>query len=146
MDDLYMNIALEEAEKAYLEDEVPVGAVIVKNNKIIAKSHNLKAKTCNLLNHAEIIVISKAAEILKDWRLTDCKMYITLEPCPMCAGAIQQSRIKKVFIGAKSNTLSNSDIVERIFNNNEFCHKVEYEYLNDKRCSKILSDFFSNKR
>ncbi len=146
MNNVYMDIALEEAKKAFVENEVPVGAVIVKNNEIIAKSHNLKAKTCNILNHAEIIAISEAAALLKDWRLIDCEMYITLEPCPMCAGAIQQSRIKKVFIGAKSNVLSNTDIVEKVFNNNEFCHRVEYKYFNDKRCSKILSDFFLNKR
>ena len=146
MNDIYMDIAMEEADKAFNENEVPVGAVIVKNNKILAKSHNLKDKTGNIMNHAEIIAIKKAAQKLKDWRLYDCEMYITLEPCPMCASAIQQSRIKKVYIGTKSNALINAEIVEKIFNNDEFCHKVDFQYINDDRCSKILSDFFANKR
>ncbi len=146
MNDIYMNLALTEAKKAFLENEVPVGAVIVKNGVVIAKSHNLKVKTSNIMNHAEIIAIKRASQKIKDWRLYDCEMYITLEPCPMCASAIQQSRISKVYIGTKSNAISNTEIVEKIFNNDDFCHKVDYHYTDDNRCSKILSDFFSNKR
>ena len=146
MNNKYMDIALNEAYKAYLMDEVPVGAVIVKNDEIIAKCHNLKTESSNILNHAEIVAITKAAKILNDWRLNDCEMYVTLEPCPMCASAIQQSRIKKVYIGTKSNASSNIEIMDKIFNNDEFCHKVDYEFLNDSRCSEILSDFFANKR
>ena len=146
MNEIYMNQALEEAKKAFHENEVPVGAVIVKNGVIISKSHNLKVKTSNIMNHAEIIAIKRASQKIKDWRLYNCEMYITLEPCPMCASAIQQSRISKVYIGTKSNAQSNTEIVEKIFNNDDFCHKVDYIYINDNRCSKILSDFFSNKR
>ena len=146
MNKLFMNCALEEAQKAFVENEVPVGAIIVKDNVIIARSHNLKVKTSNIMNHAEIIAINMASDKLKDWRLNDCEMYITLEPCPMCASAIQQSRISKVYIGTKSNAISNTEIVEKIFNNSDFCHRVDYHYLNDKRCSEILSNFFANKR
>ena len=142
----YMDIALEEAKTAYLKNEVPVGAVIVKNGEIISKSHNIKASTNNILNHAEIIAILNASEKLQNWRLNDCEMYVTLEPCPMCASAIQQSRIKKVYIGTKSNISSNSKIDEMIFNSSDTYHKVEFEYLNNNKCSEILSSFFANKR
>ena len=82
------------------------GAVIVKNDKIVSKKHNTKMKTNNILNHAEIIAIISASEKINDWRLNDCDMYVTLEPCPMCAGAIQQSRIRKIYIGSASNVKS----------------------------------------
>ena len=146
MNNKYMDIALEEAYKAFSKNEVPVGAVIVKNGEILAKSHNLKAKTSNIMNHAEIIALNDASNKNNDWRLIDCEMYITLEPCPMCASAIQQSRIKKVYIGTRSNLNSNLEIIDKIFKNDEFYHKVDYEFINDKRCSIILSDFFANKR
>ncbi len=142
----YIIDALEEARKAYNINEVPVGAVIVYNDRIIAKAHNLKTKTHNILNHAEIIAIKKATEVIGDWRLYDCEMYVTLEPCPMCAGAIQQSRMKKVYIGTYSNIVSNRYIISKIFDNNEYYHKVDFEYLNNKECSKIMSSFFENKR
>ncbi len=142
----YMEIALKEAKKAYMKNEVPVGAVIVKDGIIIAKSHNTKTKTNNILNHAELIAINKAAKKIGDWRLNNCDMYITLEPCPMCASAIQQSRINKVYIGTKSNIMSNSIIIKEIFCNKDYYHTVKYEYLNNEMCSLILSDFFEKKR
>ena len=146
MDDKFIEIALKEAKVAYMENEVPVGAVIVKDNRVIARTHNSKKKQCNIFNHAEILAISTASNIIGDWRLNDCIMYVTLEPCPMCASAIQQSRIKKVFIGAKSNINSNSKIIEEIFNNKDFNHEVEVKYLNNLECSNILSKFFFDKR
>ena len=142
----YMKIALKEAKKAYLQNEVPVGAVIVKNGVIIAKAHNQKVRTKKILNHAELIALTKAGKKIGDWRLNGCDMYITLEPCPMCAGAIQQSRINKVYIGTKSNISSNGEIIKNIFNNSDNYHTVEIEYINDIDCSKILSEFFLNKR
>lgn len=142
----YMDIALDEARKAYLMNEVPVGAVIVKNNEVIAKAHNIKLETNNIMNHAEIIAILEASRKLNDWRLNDCEIYVTLEPCPMCASAIQQSRIKKIYIGTPSNILSNRDIIEKIFNSSDAYHLVQYEYLNDNECSNILTQFFTNKR
>ena len=146
MDNKYINLALEEAKKAYEKNEVPVGAVIVKNNEIIAKSHNLKVKTNQIISHAEILAIMEATDKLNDWRLNECEMYVTLEPCPMCAGAIYQSRIKKIYIGAKSNINSNEGIIRDILSNNEYNHQVEIEYLNNQKCSKIITDFFSCKR
>lgn len=141
-----MKKALEEAEKAYKNNEVPVGAIVVKNNEIIARCHNTKLKTNNITNHAEIKAIIEASEKIGDWRLDECEMYVTLEPCPMCAGAIAQSRIKKIYIGTESNIASNKKLIKEILQNDEYYHRVEIEYLNNKECSEILTDFFANKR
>jgi tRNA(adenine34) deaminase len=146
MDKDLIKVALDEAMIAYNLNEVPVGAVIVKNGEIIAKAHNLKRSTNNIMNHAEIISIIEASNYIGDWRLNDCEMYITLEPCPMCAGAIVQSRIKKIYIGTESNIKSNRKLIENILQNTEADHRVEIEYLNNSKCSEILSKFFSNKR
>ena len=94
----YIKVALDEAKIAYNLNEVPVGAVVVYKDKIIAKAHNLKRSTNNIMNHAEIIALLEASQYIGDWRLNDCVMYVTLEPCPMCAGAIVQSRIKQIYI------------------------------------------------
>ena len=96
----FMKEALKEAKKAYDKLEIPVGAVIVKNGRVIARGHNVKEEKKDTTKHAEIIAIQKASKKLDNWRLKDCEMYVTLEPCSMCAGAIIQSRIKKVYIGA----------------------------------------------
>ena len=141
-----MNLALKEAEKALKVEEVPVGVVIVYDGLISAKAHNKKVKNKSVLDHAEIIALIKATKKLNDWRLDGCDMYVTLEPCPMCASAIQQSRIKKVYIGTKSNFKTNGEIMANIFDNNEFYHHVDYEYVNDYRCEKILKDFFKSVR
>ena len=146
MEDKYINVALEEAKIAFELNEVPVGAVIVKDDQIIAKAHNLKKSTNNIMNHAEIIAIMEASSYLGDWRLNDCDMYVTLEPCPMCAGAIVQSRIKNLYIGTTSNIKSNKEIIGSIFNNKEYYHQVNVEFLDNKDCSQILTDFFENKR
>ena len=145
MDD-YMKAALEEAKIAFDNNEVPVGAVIVKDGKIIAKAHNLKRKSNNIVNHAEMIAINKASEYLGDWRLSDCDMYVTLEPCPMCAGAIEQSRIRKIYIGSESNITCNKNVIKEILQNNDYNHRVLIEYVENKDCSKILTSFFANKR
>ena len=146
MDNKFINVALREAKKAYLKNEVPVGAVIVKNGEIISKAHNLKLKNNDIFNHAEILAIKRAVKKLHDWRLVDCEMYVTLEPCPMCASAIQQSRIKIIYFGTTSNITANSEIIGKILDCNEFYHQVDYVYMNDKNCSEILSSFFENKR
>ena len=99
MQEKYMKLALKEAKKAYDKKEIPVGAVIVKDDKVIAKAHNLKELKNDTTKHAEIIAIQKASKKLNSWRLENCEMYVTLEPCSMCAGALIQSRIKKVYIG-----------------------------------------------
>lgn len=142
----YMMDALDEAKIAYNNNEVPVGAVIVKDGKVIAKAHNLKRNSNNIMNHAEIIAIMEASQYLGDWRLTDCDMYVTLEPCPMCAGAIQQSRIKTIYIGSNSNSISNSHIIKDILQNDDYNHKVDIVYSKNKDCSQILTAFFADKR
>ena len=146
MEDRFINIALDEAKIAYSLNEVPVGAVIICDNKIVAKAHNLKRSTNNIMNHAEIISIVEATQYIGDWRLNDCEMYVTLEPCPMCAGALVQSRIKKVYIGTESNIKNNKDVIKSILQNTDNNHRVEICYLNNKDCSQILTDFFSEKR
>ena len=146
MKDEFIDIALEEAKKAYEINEVPVGAVMVLDGEVIAKAHNLKRNTNNVMNHAEIMCINEASKLIGDWRLNECEMYVTLEPCPMCAGALVQARVKKIYIGSESNIKSNKDIVQKILQNSEYNHFVEIEYLNNKDCSQILTDFFSNKR
>ena len=142
----YIKMALEEAKKAYLENEVPVGAVIVQNGKILSRAHNTKLKNNSIFNHAEILAIKKACQKIGDWRLNDCEMYVTLEPCPMCAGAIKEARINKIYIGAYSNLLTNREVIKKILCNNDYYHFVDINYLNDYDCSKILTDFFSSKR
>ena len=146
MNDKFIDIAIEEAQKAFEENEVPVGAVIVRNNQVIASAHNMKLNTKNPLNHAELIAINDAITKIGDWRLNECEMYITLEPCPMCAGAISQSRIKIIYIGTKSNISCNEKVIANILQNDEYYHRVEIFYLNNEKCSMLLRDFFANKR
>lgn len=146
MKEKYIDIALKEAKKAYRNDEVPVGAIIIKDGEIIAKAHNKKINTNNIFAHAEMLAIEKASKKIGDWRLNDCVMYVTLEPCPMCASAIQQSRIKQIYIGTTSNIKSNKNVMMSIFDNDEYYHKVNVQYLNNKECSNILTDFFVTKR
>ncbi len=146
MKNKFMEKALEQAKKAYEKDEVPVGAIIVKDDKIIAKAHNLREKTNSSLAHAEILCIKKACNKLKSWRLDGCDMYVTLEPCAMCAGALSQARINKVYIGAKDNKNGCVGSIANILDI-KTTHKVKYEYLEDiDECSTILSDFFKKLR
>ena len=142
----YMEEAYKEAKKAYKKLEVPVGAVIVKNGEIVARAHNLREKKNSAIAHAEILCIEKACKKINSWRLDNLEMYVTLEPCSMCAGAIIQSRIKKVYIGATDLKNGCVSSVANIFNINT-THKVEYEYLNNcEECSEIMSDFFKDLR
>lgn len=143
----FMNEALKEAKKAYKKLEVPVGVVIVKDNKIIAKAHNQKEEKNNPIKHAEIIAIEKACKKIKNWRLNDCEMYVTLEPCPMCAGAIINSRIKKIYIGSAQQKTgacgSKVNIIEEY--SSETKVETEFGILQDK-CLNILQDFFKELR
>lgn len=141
----YMKLAYKEATKAYAIKEVPVGAIIIKDNKVISKAYNLR-ETKNLsIAHAEILAINKACKKLNSWRLDDCTMYVTLEPCMMCAGAISQSRIKTVYIGALD---AKNGAVKSIMdiNNVNTTHKVEYIFEKEDDCEKILKDFFKELR
>ncbi len=141
-----MNLALEMAKKAYKKDEVPIGAVIIKNNKVIAKGYNKREKTQNAILHAEVDAIIKACKKLKSWRLDDCEMYVTLKPCPMCAGAIVNARIKTVYYGA-TDTNDDEKLFEKIMENNlKLNHKTNYFYLENNECKNILKTFFKNKR
>ena len=143
----YMKQALKEAEKAYKKLEVPVGAIIVKDEKIIARAHNQKETKTDTTKHAEILAIQKASKKLKSWRLIDCEMYVTLEPCSMCAGAMINSRIKKVYIGAKDEKTGAVGSVLNLFNDYTFNHKVEAETgIMEKECQEILKQFFKELR
>ncbi len=141
----FMEEAFKEAQKALKKDEVPIGAVIVKDGKIVARGRNSREKSQNALKHAEIIAINKACKRLKSWRLDGCEIYVTLEPCPMCAGAIANARISKVVYGAKETT-SEDNLCELILKSNRLNHKPKIEYRENKFCKDILQDFFKNKR
>ena len=145
--DFFMSIALKEAQKAYYKNEVPVGAVIVYKNKIIAKAHNLKEKKKNIMAHAEMIAIQKAEKKLKNWRLYECKIYVTLEPCPMCASAIQQSRIAEVYFALENNEQYTRKIVEKIFSTTDNNSPIPLFKGNlEKESRELLSRFFKEKR
>lgn len=133
-DTFFMNIAYKEATKAYLKDEIPIGVVIVKDNKIISKAHNLRDSSNVVTKHAEIIAIEKANKKLNNWRLIDCILYSTLEPCDMCSEVIRESKIEKVIYAAKS----------------ENKEKSIYTQINDqkiiKKCEKIIKNKFKELR
>ena len=142
-----MKLALKEAKKAYDKGEVPVGAVIVKNGKVISKAYNLKEIKNDTTNHAEILAIKKASKKLNSWRLIDCEMYVTLEPCSMCAGALIQSRIKKVYIGAMDYKTGACGSVLNLLENYTFNHKVEVETgVMQEECTNIIKNFFKTLR
>ena len=147
MEEKFMKEALKEAKRAFNKEEVPVGAVIVKDGKIIAKAHNLKETKKDTTNHAEIIAIQKASKKLNAWRLEDCEMYVTLEPCSMCAGALIQSRIKKIYIGTMDSKTGACGSVLNLLEDYKFNHKVEIEIgVLQEECEKILKDFFKELR
>ena len=142
----FMKEALKQAQKALAIDEVPVGCVITLNDKIIARGYNKREKDNLSTNHAEIITINKACKKLGSWRLEDCTIYITLEPCVMCAGAIIQSRIKRVVYGALDYRFGAHQSITNLFDL-KLNHKVEVESgILKEDCSKIITDFFSNLR
>lgn len=143
----FMKEALKEAKKAYNKLEVPVGAVIVKDGKIIARAYNKKEEKCDTTNHAEILAIKKASKKLNSWRLLDCDMYVTLEPCSMCAGALIQSRIRKVYIGALDQKTGACGSVLNLLNDFKFNHNVEVENgVLKEECEAILKQFFKELR
>lgn len=151
MDDYdYMKIALMEARKAYRDGEVPVGAVLVQNNKILAKAHNNKEKKKCSLEHAELIVIKKACGKCDNWRLMDSTLYVTLEPCPMCASAIKQSRIKRVVYLLDNNNYNIQNIVNDILTLEDANKPVEKSKLDISEFGEddisMLSSFFKEKR
>lgn len=143
----FMKQALKEANKAYDELEIPVGAIIVKDGKVVARAHNQKEKKQDTTKHAEITAIQKASKKLNNWRLNDCEMYVTLEPCAMCAGAIVNSRIKKVYIGAKDLKTGACGSKLNLLQDFDFDTSVKAETgILEEECQIILKKFFKEIR
>lgn len=142
-----MKEALVEAEKAELIDEVPIGCVIVKDNKIIARAHNLRESKQQSINHAEILAIQKACELIGSWRLEECTLYVTLEPCAMCSGAILQSRIDTVIYGAADPKGGCIESCIKMYDYPGFNHYPNViAGVMKEECSTIISEYFRKKR
>ena len=142
-----MKEALKEAELAALEDEVPIGCVIVCNDKIIARAHNQRETTNNPLGHAEMLAIKKASEIINDWQLVNCELYVTIEPCIMCAGAIIQSRIKKVVYGAPDYKGGAFGSSINVLEAKDINHRPEIvNGVLEKECQEVIKNYFKSKR
>ena len=147
MEEKFMKEALKGAKKAYDIEEVPVGAVIVKDGKVVARAYNTKESKNMATNHAEILAIEKACKKLGSWRLLDCEMYVTLEPCAMCTGAILNARIKKLYIGTPDPKTGACGSVLNLLEDYKFNHKVIVEKnILQEECEKILKDFFKHLR
>ena len=146
-DGKFMREALKQARKAYKAGEAPIGCVIVYEGRIIGRGYNRRNTDKSTLSHAEISAIKKATKVIGDWRLEDCTIYITLEPCPMCAGAIVQSRIKRCVIGAMSPKSGCAGSILNILNESRFNHQVETQTgILEEECQQILSSFFKELR
>ncbi|MGN0466392.1 MAG: tRNA adenosine(34) deaminase TadA [Lachnospiraceae bacterium] len=146
-DEKYMREAIKQARKAALIGDVPIGCVIVYEDKIIARAYNKRNKNKTTLAHAELLAIAKASKKLGDWRLEDCTMYITLEPCQMCAGAIVQARIPRVVIGSRNPKAGCAGSILNLLQVKEFNHQVELtEGVLQEECSVMLSEFFRELR
>lgn len=147
MDLKYMDMAIEEAKKAFEEDEVPIGCVIVKNNQILALTHNRKEQMNSATKHAEILAIEEASSKLNNWRLDGCDVYITLEPCPMCASALKQARVSHIFCGLSNSDFRNYEIVLKILESDK--NNASVPIINDlavEKVDKIMKGFFRNRR
>ncbi|WP_301110228.1 tRNA adenosine(34) deaminase TadA [Sporosarcina sp.] len=142
-DQYYMRLAMEEAQKAAALAEVPIGAVIVHEGEVIARAHNLRETSQNAVTHAELTAIQQACETIGSWRLEDTVLYVTLEPCPMCAGAILQSRIPRVVYGARDPKGGCVHTFYQLLNDSRFNHECEVtEGVLAEECGQILTDFF----
>lgn len=143
MDEKYMKAAIREAQKAARIDEVPIGCVIVYNDKIIARAYNKRNTNKTTLAHAEVLAIGKASKKLGDWRLEGCTMYVTLEPCQMCAGAIVQSRMDRVVVGAMNPKAGCAGSILNLLQIDQFNHQVELTTgIMEEECKKMMQDFF----
>ncbi len=147
MHEHFMRLALEEAERAYQEDEAPIGAVIVHENRIIASAHNQREQLNDPTAHAEMIAITQAAEALRCWRLEGCTLYVTLEPCPMCAGAIVQARIPVVVYGAADPKAGAVRTLYKLLDDPRLNHRCQIvpDVLGEA-CGRILTQFFQQQR
>lgn len=147
MDEKYMKEALKQAKKAYAIEEVPIGCVIVHEDKIIARAYNKRNTKKSTLAHAELLAIQKACKKLGDWRLEECTMYITLEPCQMCAGAIVQARIPRVVIGTYNKKAGCAGSILNLLQMKEFNHQVELASgVLEEECSEMMKQFFREMR
>jgi tRNA(adenine34) deaminase len=146
-DEKYMRMAIEQAKKAYQLGEVPIGCIIVHEDKVIGRGYNRRTIDGSTLAHGELIAIKKANKKIGDWRLEDCVMYVTLEPCQMCAGALIQSRMKRVVIGCMNPKAGSAGSVINILENPGFNHQVEVtKNVLKEECSKLLKEFFMELR
>ena len=147
MDSDFMREALAEAQKAFHLDEVPIGAVVVKNGEIIGRGHNLRERKKDPTLHAEIVAIKQAAATLGGWRLTDCDLYVTIEPCPMCAGAILQARIRRLIFGARDPKAGCAGSLYNLLEDTRFNHRTEVtEGILKDSCALIIKEYFRQKR
>lgn len=142
----FMQAALDQARLAYCKQEVPVGAVIVKNGQIVAAAHNLKETLKDVTAHAEILAIRKAEALLDNWRLSGCSMYVTLEPCAMCASAIAQSRISNLYIGAPDIDRGACGSINNIIEEDSINNHVKVFWTYNEDCSELITNFFRNRR
>lgn len=142
----YIDLAIDEGKKALKIGEIPVGAVIVKDDKIIGRGYNLKENKKSIIGHAEIMAIEEACNTIGDWRLNGAEMYVTLEPCPMCASAIIQSRISKLYIGTFNKDMGACGSVIDITNNRYLNSYLNIKWLYNEECSKLITDFFKKRR
>ena len=146
-DESFMKQAVKQAKKAYAKLETPIGCVIVHEEKIIARGYNKRNIKKNTLAHAEILAINKASKVLGDWRLEDCTMYVTLEPCPMCAGAIVQARIPRVVIGSMNPKAGCAGSVLNLLQQDGLNHQVEItKGVLAEECSGLMTSFFRELR
>lgn len=142
-----MDIAIKEAKKAYQNGDVPVGAVIVKDNLVVSKAYNQKEKEKSAIAHAEILAINEACKKLKTWHLNDCEIYVTMEPCMMCMGAINEARISKITYGVKNEKFGFiTNYLDDNYLNNKFSKLDNIECVNNKDIEKMLRNFFKSKR
>ncbi len=147
MHEYYMSLAIEEAKIAYLLDEVPVGAVIVRNGEVIARAHNLRETLKDATAHAEILAINEACRRLNGWRLIGCSIYVTLEPCPMCAGALVNSRIEKLVFGAYDLRAGAAHSIYNIPEDTRLNHRLEViDGFMEEECRSLMQSFFKRKR
>jgi tRNA(adenine34) deaminase len=143
----FMSIALEEARLAAAEGEIPVGAVLARNGEVIARAHNRRRATDNPLDHAEMIVLKEAAEALGDWRLEDTTLYVTLEPCPMCAGALVQARVASLVFGARDIKLGAAGSRYNLVSDETVHHRLEIrDCVLEEECGELLRRFFESRR
>lgn len=146
-DEKYMRLALKQAEKAYANGDVPIGCVIVMEGRVIARGYNRRNKDRQSLAHAELMAIKKASKLLGDWRLEECKMYVTLEPCQMCSGAIVQARIPEVVIGCMNPKAGCAGSIINLLDMEGFNHRVKItKGVLEQECSELLTSFFKELR